>query len=195
MKLGTLRLRMPDGQSREFDVEQAAIGVGRASDNELVLDDISVSRRHARLTFDAGQMTVEDLGSANGSYIGGQRLAPNMPTPVPAGEAVRLGDVELRFEPAPAPPPRAPPAPAGDRPPWSSARRLARTPEQRHRPEPGPGSSALARCASRRRTARRASLGWTNPPSRSGARPITSWPSTRPPSRAATPASASNRAG
>jgi len=43
MKLGTLRIRMPDGQSREFAVEQGALGAGRASDNELVLDDISVS--------------------------------------------------------------------------------------------------------------------------------------------------------
>src|SRR5690348_10668814 len=105
MKLGTLRIRMPDGQSREFAVEAAAIGAGRASDNELVLDDISVSRRHARLTFDGGQMTVEDLGSANGSYIGSQRLAPNTPALVPAGEAARLGDVELRFVPVEAPRP------------------------------------------------------------------------------------------
>ena len=108
MKLGTLRIRMPDGQSREFAVEQAAIGAGRASDNELVLDDISVSRRHARLTFDGGQLTVEDLGSANGSFLGSQRLAPNTPTLVPASQAARLGDVELRFVPAEAPPPARP---------------------------------------------------------------------------------------
>jgi pSer/pThr/pTyr-binding forkhead associated (FHA) protein len=107
MKLGTLRIRMPSGQSREFSVEQAAIGAGRASDNELVLDDISVSRRHARLTFEAGLMTVEDLGSANGSYIGSQRLVPNTPALVPAGESARLGDVELRFVPAEAPRPAA----------------------------------------------------------------------------------------
>src|SRR5436305_1005484 len=107
MKLGTLRIRMPDGQSREFLVEQAALGAGRASDNELMLEDISVSRRHARLTFDAGQMTVEDLGSANGSYLGSQRLAPNIPALVPADQAARLGDVELRFIPAEAPRPAA----------------------------------------------------------------------------------------
>src|SRR5260221_10954379 len=109
MKVGILPIRMPDGQSREFAVEQAAIGAGRAADNELVLDDISVSRRHARLTFDAGQMTVEDLGSANGSYLGSQRLAPNTPTLVPADQAARLGDIELRFVAVEAP--RAPRAP------------------------------------------------------------------------------------
>lgn len=116
MKLGTLRIRMPDGQSREFAVEQAAIGAGRASDNELVLDDISVSRRHARLTFDSGQMTVEDLGSANGSYVGSQRLAPNTPSLVPADQSARLGDIELRFapeRPVATPPQAARPAGAG----------------------------------------------------------------------------------
>ncbi len=110
MKLGTLRIRLPDGQSREFAVEQAAIGAGRASDNELVLDDISVSRRHARLTFDSGLMTVEDLGSANGSYIGSQRLVPNTPSLVPADQAAKLGDVELRFVPVEAPRPARPPS-------------------------------------------------------------------------------------
>src|SRR5260221_4257607 len=112
MKLGTLRIRMPDGQSRDFAVEQGAIGAARSSDNELVLDDISVSRRHARLTFDSGQMTAEDLGSANGSYIGSHRLAPNTPSLGPAGQSARPGDVELRFLPLAAPAPPPPPQPA-----------------------------------------------------------------------------------
>src|SRR5258708_32262539 len=114
MKLGTLRIRMPDGQSREFAVEQAAIGAGRASDNDLLLDDISVSRRHALLTCDGGQMSVEDLGSANGSYIGSQRLAPNAPSLVPADQAARLGGVELRFVAAEAPRPVRPASPGGE---------------------------------------------------------------------------------
>ena len=109
MTLGTLHIKMPDGQTREFAVEQAAIGAGRASENELVLDDISVSRRHARLTFAAGQMAIEDQSSANGVFVGGRRLPPNVPTPVPAGATIQIGDVELSFEPAapamPAPPP------------------------------------------------------------------------------------------
>jgi pSer/pThr/pTyr-binding forkhead associated (FHA) protein len=109
MKLGTLRIKMPDGQTREFAVEQPAIGAGRASDNDLVVEDISVSRRHAQLSFDAGQMTVEDLGSGNGTFLGSQRLAPNTPTPVPLDQAVRLGDVELRFVPVEAPRPVRPP--------------------------------------------------------------------------------------
>ncbi len=99
MKLGTLRIKLPDGQTREYSVEQATLGIGRAADNELALDEISISRRHARFSFDAGRMSVEDLGSANGTYIGSQRLAPNTPTLVPESETVRAGDVEVRFTP------------------------------------------------------------------------------------------------
>lgn len=105
MKLGTLRIKLPDGQTREFAVEQATLGIGRAADNEISLDEISISRRHARFAFEAGRMSVEDLGSANGTYIGSQRIAPNTPTLVPDHEVVRAGDVEVRFTPAETPRP------------------------------------------------------------------------------------------
>ncbi len=107
MKLGTLRIKLPDGQARDFAVEQATLGIGRAADNEISLDEISISRRHARFAFEGGRMSVEDLGSANGTYIGSQRIAPNTPTLVPDNEVVRAGDVEVRFTPAEMPRPSA----------------------------------------------------------------------------------------
>src|SRR5690606_23150891 len=108
-------------------VEQAAIGVGRAQGNEVEIDDHSVSRRHARLTFEAGRMLVEDLGSANGSYIGSQRVAPNTPTLVPENQVLRLGDVEFRYT-----PPEPPPPPPGRRGGGENATMIM----------PGPGASA-----------------------------------------------------
>jgi pSer/pThr/pTyr-binding forkhead associated (FHA) protein len=105
MKLGTLRIKLPDNQSRDFDVMQASIGVGRAADNELEIDEISVSRRHVRLSFEAGRMSVEDLGSANGTFVGSQRIAPNTLTLVPENETLRVGDVELRYTPVEPPRP------------------------------------------------------------------------------------------
>ncbi len=99
MNLGSLRITVPAGQTRAFVVEQATIGVGRAQDNELIIDDDSLSRRHAHLTFEAGRMLVEDLGSANGTFIGSQRLAANTPSLAPADAVLRLGDVEIRYLP------------------------------------------------------------------------------------------------
>jgi pSer/pThr/pTyr-binding forkhead associated (FHA) protein len=48
-----------------------------------------VSRRHARISVQGGQVVVEDLGSTNGTYIGSQRITT--PMVVSSGVQVRLG--------------------------------------------------------------------------------------------------------
>lgn len=105
MKFGLLRIKLPDGQAVEFPLDQPAATVGRAQGNDLILDDTSVSRRHARLSVESGRLMLEDLGSANGTFIGGQRIAANTPSLVSEDQPVRLGDVEVRFV---APPPVEP---------------------------------------------------------------------------------------
>ena len=107
MKLGSLRITLPDGQFRDYVVEQPSIGAGRAQDNELIIDDQSLSRRHARLNFEAGRLLVEDLGSANGTFIGSQRIEANTPCLVPEDDVLRLGDVEVRYTPPVVPRPAA----------------------------------------------------------------------------------------
>jgi pSer/pThr/pTyr-binding forkhead associated (FHA) protein/tetratricopeptide (TPR) repeat protein len=51
-----------------------SIHIGRAEDNGLVLPDIAVSRRHARLTVSGGGVTIEDVGSGNGTYFEGKPI-------------------------------------------------------------------------------------------------------------------------
>lgn len=48
--------------------------VGRADDNGLILSDVGVSRRHARIVVAARGVTIEDMGSGNGSFYQGQRV-------------------------------------------------------------------------------------------------------------------------
>jgi pSer/pThr/pTyr-binding forkhead associated (FHA) protein len=74
---------------REYPLQPGVNTIGREGTDVLLLD-ATVSRRHARLTLEDGQVWVEDEGSTNGTRVGGQ--------PVPAGErrSVRDGD-ELRF--------------------------------------------------------------------------------------------------
>ncbi|WP_265445053.1 FHA domain-containing protein [Flexivirga meconopsidis] len=52
-----------------------AITIGRGLENEIVLDDLLASRQHARLVPSGGGFEVQDLGSRNGTYINGQRVA------------------------------------------------------------------------------------------------------------------------
>ncbi len=60
-------------------------------------DEGGVSRRHLQITLEGHQYFAEDLKSANGSWIGTQRLAPHTRTPLNHGDQVRLGKVLLSF--------------------------------------------------------------------------------------------------
>lgn len=62
---------------------------------QLIISDDSVSRRHARLWAKNGRLLVEDLESANGTSINGERIAPNRPTPVERGATIEFGAVKL----------------------------------------------------------------------------------------------------
>lgn len=66
-----------------------------ASLADKVLNDPSVSRRHAKLSLHEGSLTVEDLKSAYGTKVNGQALEPFAPTIVSAGDAVVIGAVTL----------------------------------------------------------------------------------------------------
>ncbi|MEP0806409.1 MAG: FHA domain-containing protein [Chloroflexota bacterium] len=73
-----------------FLLEGSQLNIGRDSSNEIVINDAEVSRRHARLTFQGGKYVLEDLGSTNGTFVNGQRLAG--PRVLKAGEVVSLGE-------------------------------------------------------------------------------------------------------
>jgi transcriptional regulator with PAS, ATPase and Fis domain len=86
------RLMVGTGQnvSTHMLPEDGTLTLGRAPDASIRLEDASVSRLHARLHV-GPVVRVEDLGSANGTRVGGVRLAPNQPTPIPAGQVVEIG--------------------------------------------------------------------------------------------------------
>ena len=95
----------PDGQLREYPLDVAQVFIGRAEGNRVVIDHVSVSRRHARLDFLNGQALLEDLQSATGTYVSGQRLGPAAPRAIAAGESLRFGDCQATFIPAASAPP------------------------------------------------------------------------------------------
>ena len=69
---------------------QGILVLGRAPDASIRIDDASISRQHARLHLGT-VVQVEDLGSANGTRLGGNPLTPHLLVPMPAGEVVEIG--------------------------------------------------------------------------------------------------------
>lgn len=56
-----------------------------------------VSRRHARVHQQKSQFFIEDLGSANGTFLNGQRLTPYLPHPLRDGDEVQFGRVRVQI--------------------------------------------------------------------------------------------------
>jgi hypothetical protein len=73
-----------------FNLEGDQLTIGRDATNDVTINDAEVSRRHARLTFQGGKYVLEDLGSTNGTFVNGQRLAG--PRVLKAGEVVSFGE-------------------------------------------------------------------------------------------------------
>jgi pSer/pThr/pTyr-binding forkhead associated (FHA) protein len=70
-------------------------------DVDLGLDggyDAGVSRRHAIIAAQGAGYSIEDLGSANGTFVNGQRLPPETPAPIRHGDELKFGTLILRFE-------------------------------------------------------------------------------------------------
>ena len=74
---------------------EAAAGVGRDSDNQVPVEDGTVSGRHCALYFREGVWWVEDLGSTNGTWINDRRV--QAPAVIHAGDLLQVGRVSFRF--------------------------------------------------------------------------------------------------
>src|SRR5690606_27261368 len=64
-----------------------------------LIDDLSISRRHARLIIESGRLLIEDLGSAAGTFVGGHRIEPHTSSLVETPQDIRFGDVAVEFVP------------------------------------------------------------------------------------------------
>lgn len=73
-----------------FPLDGDSLTIGRDSTNAVAINDAEISRKHARLMFQGGKYVLEDLGSTNGTFVNGQRLAG--PVVLKPGDVVSLGE-------------------------------------------------------------------------------------------------------
>jgi DNA-binding NtrC family response regulator len=92
----TLRVEVVDGPDRgKHATSTADLAVGTAKDNDLVVGDFTVSRYHLEVSVRPGGVLVSDLGSTNGTYVGGVRIERAI---VPPGTLLKLGGTTIRFD-------------------------------------------------------------------------------------------------
>ncbi len=85
------------GDVYELPLEAAALSIGRAPDNDVVLDDPAVSRHHARIERSGDMASIVDLGSANSTRVNETEIEPKVPYRLREGDSVRIGAYSLRL--------------------------------------------------------------------------------------------------
>ena len=89
---GTFRLIMRNGPTpdRVIELTRDVITFGRDVGNDVVINDVEISRHHARLTRQGYGYVLEDLGSTNGSSVNGRRITTAQP--LHGGDLIGFGE-------------------------------------------------------------------------------------------------------
>lgn len=81
---------------RSHPLEDGVTVLGRGSDADVLIDDTGVSRHHAQVRVAGGALTLEDLGSTNGTFVNGRRVQTMT---IQAGDEITIGRVTLQVIP------------------------------------------------------------------------------------------------
>ena len=93
----TVALYKPDGE-KVMTLEKFPFVIGKKKENvDLVINDYSASRVHARITHEEGGYFIEDLNSTNGTFKNGLRLQPYEKRKLESGDELRFGKTEYVY--------------------------------------------------------------------------------------------------
>jgi PAS domain-containing protein len=78
-----------------FEIESDVTTIGRSSDNSIIIKDLSISRKHAKVTLTGDRYFIEDLGSHNGTWINGHSMNPGYQIQLKEGDFISIGNVSM----------------------------------------------------------------------------------------------------
>ncbi|NEW60326.1 FHA domain-containing protein [Sulfurovum sp. bin170] len=94
----TIELRATNSQLPIIKlVEGQDVSLGRAGDNDIVIENNFISSKHVKILFANDTIYVKDMDSTNGTYIEGDKLEPYQPMELREGESLILGSEEVVY--------------------------------------------------------------------------------------------------
>ncbi|MEQ8819518.1 MAG: FHA domain-containing protein [Sumerlaeia bacterium] len=115
-------VKLGDQVVQRYKMDKDVLSIGRARDNDIVVENLSVSRNHARIRHEGGRFVLTDLNSANGSFVNGVKISK---AELKDDDIISIGKHKLHFispemmsekasAPQKGPAPQAPPRADGD---------------------------------------------------------------------------------
>ena len=91
-----IKVMLGDNEVNRYSFDKDIVSIGRSRDNDIVIENLAISRNHARIRRDAeGRFILSDLNSANGTLVNGVRITK---TEIMSGDTIGIGKHRLRFE-------------------------------------------------------------------------------------------------
>jgi pilus assembly protein CpaF len=92
MNMPASRLIVRRGKSpqSEYTLSDKTVVIGREAINDIMFQELEISRRHASISLSGGKYLIEDLSSTNGTFVNGRRI--NSPVVMTSGDVIDLGD-------------------------------------------------------------------------------------------------------
>jgi serine phosphatase RsbU (regulator of sigma subunit) len=93
--MSTFIVRPKDYEPSTIKFDKMKMTIGRSSRNDICIGDPFASRLHAELKQEGDQVVLIDAGSANGTFLNGQRVTA--PIPLRPGDLIRIGETEIEY--------------------------------------------------------------------------------------------------
>jgi sigma-B regulation protein RsbU (phosphoserine phosphatase) len=93
--MSTFIVRPKDYEPSTIKFDKMKMTIGRSSRNDICIGDPFASRLHAELKQEGDQVLLIDAGSANGTFLNGQRVTA--PIPLRPGDLIRIGETEIEY--------------------------------------------------------------------------------------------------
>jgi len=90
----TLKYHREDGDWHEQELASGTYVIGRSAQADLQFDSSNISRQHCQIEVTEDHVTIMDMGSSNGTYVDGEKLAPNVPVTLKPEQTFKVGSFE-----------------------------------------------------------------------------------------------------